>query len=83
MPNTKQAKKRMAQDERRRIANKSLSSSMRSAVKKVLTAENSEAALAALPAAMSRVDKCAKKNLIHSNAAARKKAQLSRVANAK
>lgn len=83
MPNTKQAKKRMRQDEEKRIANKSVSSSMKSSMKKVLQAESPEAAKAALPEAMKRVDKAAKKNLIHANAAARKKAQLSRAASAK
>lgn len=53
---------------------------MRSAVKCVLNAESSEAARAALPEAMKRVDKAAKNNLIHANAAARVKSQLSRAA---
>ncbi|MBL6721114.1 MAG: 30S ribosomal protein S20, partial [Planctomycetes bacterium] len=52
-------------------------------VKKVLQAETTEAAAAALPEAMKRVDKAAKKNLIHANAAARKKSQLTRAATAK
>ena len=78
MPNTKQAKKRMEQDERRRLANKSLSSSMRTAVKKVLQADDAAAAEAALSTAFKRVDKAAKTNVIHDNAAARKKSQLQR-----
>lgn len=80
MPNTKQAKKRMRQDEERRIANKTISSAMKSAMKKVTQAETPEAAKAALPEAMKKVDKAAKANLIHSNAAARKKSQLASVA---
>ncbi len=83
MPNTKQAKKRMRQDEERRIANKSVSSEMKSATKKVMQAETAEAALAALPLAMKKVDKAAKANLIHANAADRRKARLARAANAK
>jgi len=80
MPNSKQAKKRMATDEKRRQANKITKTSMRGAVKKVLSAESPEAAAAALPEAMKRVDKAAKKNIIHANAAARKKAQLTKAA---
>ena len=78
MPNSKQAKKRMTQDEQRRLHNKAITSEMRSAVKKVLTAETPEAAKAAMPEAMKKVDKAAKANIIHANAAARKKSQLSK-----
>ncbi len=76
MPNTKQAKKRMQTDDVRRMRNKVTRSSMRSAVKKVLSAETTAEAEAALPEAFKRVDKAAKKNVIHDNAAARKKSQL-------
>ncbi|MEM9378671.1 MAG: 30S ribosomal protein S20 [Planctomycetota bacterium] len=76
MPNTKQAKKRMHTDEVRRMRNKTVRSSMRTAVKKVLQAENAEVARAALPEAFKKVDKAAKSNVIHDNAAARKKSQL-------
>ncbi|QDV09679.1 30S ribosomal protein S20 [Planctomycetes bacterium Poly30] len=78
MPNTKQAKKRMETDDIRRMRNKVVRSSMRSAVKKVLSAETTADAQAALPTAFKQVDKAAKKNIIHDNAAARKKAQLNR-----
>ncbi len=78
MPNTKQAKKRMETDERRRIANKIMTSSMRSSVKKVLNAETGDVARAALPGAMQLVDKCTKKNILHENTAARVKARMSR-----
>ena len=80
MPTTKQSTKCVKRDEVRRIRNKSTASAMRSAVKCVLNAESSEAARAALPEAMKRVDKAAKNNLIHANAAARVKSQLSRAA---
>ena len=82
MPNNKQAKKRVRQNETRRQENKVVRSSMRTAVKKVVQAESSEAAQAALPEAMKRVDKAAKKNIIHDNAAARIKSRLSRAAQA-
>jgi len=78
MPNSKQAKKRMNQDVERGAANKVVRSRMRSAMKKVLQAESLEEARKAVPEATKRVDKAAKKNVIHANAAARKKAQLAR-----
>lgn len=78
MPNTKQAKKRMHTDDVRRMRNKTVRTSMRSAVKKVLQSESAEEATAALPDAFKKVDKAAKKNVIHDNAAARKKSQLQR-----
>ena len=80
MPNTKQATKIVKRDEVRRIHNKSIASAMRTAVKRVLNAESPEAAKKALPEAMKKVDKAAKKSLIHANAAARVKGQLSRAA---
>lgn len=83
MPNSKQAKKRMRQDAERRMANKVVRTSMRSAVKNVLRAEDKAAAEALLPGAMRRVDKAAKKNIIHENAAARMKSRLARVIAAK
>ena len=83
MPNTKQATKRMETDERRRAANKIMTSTMRSSVKKVLQAESADAAKAALPLAMKHVDKCSKKNILHDNTAARIKARMARAINKK
>ena len=76
MPNSKQAKKRMRQNEARRVHNKALRTSMRTAMKGVLKADSPEAAAAALPLAMKRVDKAAKRNVIHTNTAARYKLSL-------
>ena len=78
MPNSKQAAKRQTQNEARRTANKTKRSAMKSAVRKVLNATSKDEAQQALPAAMKNVDKAAKKNIIHANAAARKKRQLAR-----
>ena len=80
MPNNKQTTKVVKRDEVRRTHNKTITSAMRSAVKSVLNAESPEDARKALPDAMRKVDKAAKKNLIHANAAARMKGQLSRAA---
>ena len=57
MPNNKQANKRVRQNEKRREENKVVRTSMRTAVKKVLVAETGEAAQAAMPEAMKRIDK--------------------------
>jgi len=78
MPNSKQAKKRMVQNERQRQANKVVRTRMRTEVKRVLNAESAEAAKAAMPPAMKAVDKAAKNNVIHANAAARKKSQIAK-----
>ncbi|MAE46959.1 MAG: 30S ribosomal protein S20 [Planctomycetes bacterium] len=82
MPTSNQAKKRMRTDAVRRVANKAVSSAMKTAMKKVLDAENTESAQAALPNAMKMVDKAAKKNIIHANAAARNRSRLTRAAGA-
>ena len=78
MPNTKQARKRLRQNERARLANKARRSAMKTAIKKVLKAQDAENARAALPEAMKRIDKCAKAHVIHENAAARQKSRLAR-----
>ncbi len=78
MPNNKQARKRVRQNEDQRTQNKSTRTSMRTAMKRVLGADTAEAAQAALPEAMKRIDKAAKKNVIHDNAAARYKNRLAR-----
>ena len=84
MAHSKQAEKRNRQNQKNRAANKALHTAMRSAMRKVLRAQSAEAAKKSLPEAMKRVDKAAKGSVIHKNAAARYKGQLSRaVATAK
>ncbi|HKX46728.1 MAG TPA: 30S ribosomal protein S20 [Planctomycetota bacterium] len=78
MPNSKQAKKRQRQNEERRDLNKVVRTSMRSAIKKVLRATDSQSGAAELRAAMKRIDKAAKKRVIHPNAAARYKSRLAK-----
>lgn len=80
MPNNKQAKKRVLQNETRRQENKVVRTAMRSAIKNVVEAESADAAEAAIPAAMKRIDKAAKKNVIHANTAARYKNRVARAA---
>ena len=81
MAHSKQAKKRIRQNDRRRMQNKLTAGMMRTAIKKLLTAVSAgdrEAAQAALPHALSHIDKAAKHNVLHDNAAARKKGQAMR-----
>lgn len=80
MPNNKQAAKRLRQAEKSRQLNKRARSSMRTAMKQVLAADSTEAAEKALPLAMKRIDKAAKRHIIHANAAARLKGRMARVA---
>ena len=83
MPSSKQAKKRVRKNEEQRAQNKTIRTSMRSAMKKVLAADTAAAGQEALPQAMKRIDKAAKLNIIHDNAAARYKSHLARSVAAK
>lgn len=81
MPNSRQAKKRMRQDEKRRLNNRSKSSAMKTAMRRVaeVAAEGDAAKLdEALATAYKRIDKCAKANIIHKNTAARRKSLVAR-----
>ena len=78
MAHSKQAEKRNRQNIRAREANKAIHSEMRSAMKRVLRAQDAVTAKKNLPVAMKHVDKAAKRRVIHKNAAARFKSQLSR-----
>ena len=84
MPQSTSAKKSAHQNERHRMRNKTVRSSMRSQVKKVKKAiEDGDKPLAEkeLPEAMKRLDKAAKNNVIHENQAARRKSRLQRDVN--
>ncbi|MFT5289324.1 MAG: small subunit ribosomal protein S20 [Planctomycetota bacterium] len=83
MPNSKQGKKRVRLNETRRDENKLTRGAMRTSMKKVLVADTKADAEAALPMAMRRIDKAAKNNVIHANAAARYKSHLAHLAAAK
>lgn len=76
MPIIKSAVKRMRQTAKRYARNLATKRSMRSAVK----AFNLSKDLPKLSEAQSEIDKAVKKNLLSKNAAARKKAQLAKVA---
>lgn len=79
MPNIASAKKRARQNEKRRRKNQAQRSAMRTQEKKVraLVAEKKlDEAQKASEKLVSLVDKAAKTNLIHKNAAARKKSRI-------
>lgn len=79
MPNIASAKKRTRQNEKRRVKNQAQKSAIRTQEKKLraLVAEKkAEEASKVQSKLISLVDKAAKKNLIHKNAAARKKSRI-------
>ncbi len=83
MANHKSAAKRAKQNEVRHMRNKSTRSSMKTAVKKVIAAQESKAEDTAelLKGAQSLIAKAAKKGIIHKNTASRKISRLARRVN--
>ncbi|MGE0707554.1 MAG: 30S ribosomal protein S20 [Planctomycetota bacterium] len=86
MPNSKQAAKRMRQNETQRNRNRARKSQIRTHGKRVLAAlEKGDIALAKQEFSVfqTKVDKAAKTRSIHPNAASRKKARMMAQINAK
>lgn len=87
MANSKSAEKRIQTNERNRLANRFYKSSVRTSIKVFFknlenykvsqSPEDKEKMQKALNLAYSLMDKGTKKNVLHKNTAARKKAQLS------
>jgi small subunit ribosomal protein S20 len=75
--NTKSAKKRIRQNERRRIRNRGVRSKVRSAVKLARSATGAEMQ-ASIADAIRSLDKAVSKGVLHRNTAARKKSALAR-----
>ncbi len=78
MPRIKSAKKRMRQTAAATARNRTQRSQLRSAIKKVRTAAQAEAA-EAYASAVTLIDRAGRKNLIHRNAAARQKSRLAKL----
>lgn len=79
MPNTSSAKKSMRQNEKRRLANRSQRSTLRTVLKRcrmAATSDNAEEREQALRTAVKKLDQAAAKNLLHKNTAARTKSRL-------
>ena len=81
MANSPQARKRVRQNSKRRLNNMSQRSSLRSSIKKLLkliSEKDRERAHSAYREAVSRIDRAAVRNLLHSNRAARLKSRLNK-----
>ena len=79
MPNHKSAEKRMRQNEKRRVVNRTNRGRLRTAIKKLraaLTTGDAATVGALLPQTVSVIDKAVQKGVLHRNAAARHKARL-------
>ena len=86
MPHTKSAKKRLRQNEKRRLRNRAAKSAIKTQIKKVLAVAkegNLEQLRQEYNLAAKRLDKAAAKRVVHPNLAARKKSQLARLLNEK
>lgn len=70
------AKKRIRQDEKKRVHNKYYTKTMRNAVRDLRAITEKEAAVAQYPKVVSLIDQLAKKNLVHKNKAANLKSSL-------
>ncbi|WLR49904.1 30S ribosomal protein S20 [Bacillus tianshenii] len=84
MPNIKSAIKRVKKNDVRRVQNAAIKSEMRSAIKKFETlADNKDvdSAKTALVDAVKRIDKAARKGLVHRNKADRQKSRLTQKLN--
>ena len=85
MANIKSAKKRILVNKTKADRNKSIKSSVKTAIKKVyaaIDAKDKAAAQSALLAATSAIDKATKKGVYHKNNASRKVSRLSKAVSA-
>ncbi len=81
MAHTKSSKKRVRQNESKRLLNRELKGRMRTAIKAVekkAGSDDAEELSAAFRKASAEIDKAARKRLIHPNAAARQKSRLAK-----
>jgi len=84
MPNNAAAQKRMRQEQKRRLHNRSIKSLVKTQITKARQAIATDAeAEEAVRAAVSELDRAAKKGVIHRNNAARRKSRLMKQLNAR
>ena len=76
MANHKSAEKRIRSSRTKREHNRYLGKTVRNAVRKIRAEETNEVAAKDLPEVISRIDKLAKKGVIHKNKAANLKSKL-------
>lgn len=79
MANTSSAEKRIRQERKRNLHNRTQRSRLKTAIKKVMQADDAESAQAAFRETSGLLDRMATRRLIHPNKAARKKSQLARL----
>lgn len=82
MPQHQSAKKRVRQNNTRRLINIQKRSKMKTAIKKVTAAKDKETAQSELKKTISVLDRMAVKGIIHKNKAAHLKSKLTRSVNA-
>ena len=75
------ALKRQRQNEKRRVRNRAVRSTLRTLMKKVKKAANKQEALGHLQAAVSRLSKAAQKGVLHRNTANRNISRLTQFVN--
>ena len=78
MPKLKSSKKRVLQNLKARQRNRSAMSALRTSIKTVRQAQDQSAATAALPLAVSLIDKTVKKGVLHRNTGSRYKSRLTK-----
>lgn len=76
MANHKSAKKRMRQDEKKRLHNRYYKKTTRTLIKKLREMENKQEAEKFLPKVIKEIDKLAKRNIWHDNKASNLKGKL-------
>jgi len=81
MANHISAKKRIRNTETKRTLNRYQARTVRNAVKKLRETEDQEQLVKEMPAVVSKIDKLARKSVIHKNKAANLKSKLMRKAN--
>ena len=82
MPNTESAKKRLRQNDKRRVHNRAIKSNMRTSIRRVreaVAAGDIEKAQSEFRVATKKLDRASSKNVIHKNTAARTKSRLSQL----
>ena len=84
MANTKQAKKRAAQNVRQRARNRSVATKVRHVVRDIRQAavEKADAAQGMLTGVISELDRAVRKGVLHRNTAARLKSRVTKTAEA-
>ena len=78
MAHHQSAKKRIRQNEARKVTNRYYAKTMRNALKKLRSASDKTSAEEMFPKVVSMLDKLAKKNVIHKNKASNLKSSLSK-----